>query len=87
MIKIRLFCIYDSVAEVYEAPFYGRTRGEGERIFADVMQMPEQKYSKHMDNYSLFEIGEFDLQTGVLSGFEKGPQIMGNAVSLVRREA
>lgn len=87
MLKIRLFSIYDSVAEVFEAPFYARTRGEGERIFTDVLKIENQKYCQHPEHYSLFEIGTFDIPTGFVEGLKEGPISMGNAVSFLRKEA
>lgn len=56
----KIFTVYDSKSEVYSKPFMLKTKGEAMRGFVDVSNDKESAIGQHPEDYSLFEIGEFD---------------------------
>ena len=43
-----------------------RSKGEAIRAFSNTVNSPESQFSKHPGDYTLFEIGEYDEETGTL---------------------
>ena len=65
--KLLAFSIYDSKAEAYIIPFFAPTTGIAIRNFATAAMDPNHQFHIHAGDYTLFEIGEFDQQTGQLT--------------------
>lgn len=65
--KLRAYAVYDSKAEAYLRPFFAGTRGQAVRSFSDAINDPLHEMAKHAEDYTLFEIGAFDDEKGVLS--------------------
>jgi len=64
---MKVFTLYDSAAEAYDPPHFIRSTGEAVRLFSNAVKDPQTKVAKHPDDYTLFEIGEFDELTGQIS--------------------
>jgi hypothetical protein len=65
--KKLLFSIYDDVTKMYEPPFVDVNKGSALRRIQDLMQSnPQSPYSKFPDNFTLMEIGEFTMETGLI---------------------
>lgn len=60
----KVFCVYDSKMEAYMNPFLMATKGQAIRAFSDTANDPQSAFSKHPEDYTLFEIGEYDDSTG-----------------------
>lgn len=60
----KIFAIYDNKAEAFMQPFYATTVGLALRIFADNVSNPESILHKNPNDFVIYEIGEFDDQTG-----------------------
>lgn len=56
----KMFTIYDSKAELYLAPFFMKTKGEALRAFTDTLSDPQSQIAKHPQDFTLFELGEYD---------------------------
>jgi len=63
----KMFCLYDSKAEIYHEPFYTRTVGEAERAVQMQVNNPEHHLSKFSEDYTLFEVGVFDTDNGIIT--------------------
>lgn len=63
MIK-KVFTTYDSKAEIYTEPFMMRSVGEALRALETVVNEPTHNLHKYAEDYTLFEIGEYDDTTG-----------------------
>lgn len=61
--KLRVFAIYDSKAEAYMQPFIMQTKGHALRAFTDLANDGKSQVSKHSNDFSLFEIAEYDEET------------------------
>ena len=66
----KAFSVYDSKAGFYMAPFFFQSTAEGIRAFFDAANDPQTAISKHPEDYTLFELGAFDDQTGVFTQHE-----------------
>lgn len=64
--KLLAFCAYDRAVEAYLPPFFVRHRGEALRSFMDACNDPNHQFSKHVLDYTLVYVGEFDDQSGRL---------------------
>lgn len=62
----KLYVLYDSKSETYTAPTLNPARGQALRSFGDAVNAVGQGsiISDHPEDFTLFEIGEFDIQTG-----------------------
>ena len=65
--KHKVFTIYDSKAEHHFPPQFLQAPGQAIRYFEDEANNPESPIGKHPQDYSLFQIGEFDDDLGLLT--------------------
>ncbi len=77
---MKVFSIFDAKVSAYMQPFFSRTAGEATRAFADLVGEAQHPVAKHPGDYTLFELGEFDDQTGVLTS-HVAPLNLGTALS------
>lgn len=61
--KLNVYTVYDSKAEIYIQPFCLQTRGEAIRSWDDVVNDPKTQYYKHPSDFTLFELGTYDTLT------------------------
>lgn len=78
MAILRMFCVHDVKAEAFAKPFAVPTRGIAIRAFADQVNNPDSDLHKHPEDYTLFQIGEFDESTGMIQ--PQAPESLGSAV-------
>jgi hypothetical protein len=65
--KQKVFSVYDSKAEMFNQPMFFKATPEALRAFGDEANRTESAIHKHPDDYTLFEIGEFNVETGLLT--------------------
>ena len=65
--KQLVFSVYDSKAEMFNQPMFMKALGQALRAFGDEANRPESEIYKHPDDYTLFLIGEFDMESGLLT--------------------
>lgn len=63
---LKMFSIYDSKAEAYLTPFFAPTSGVALRMFESSCQDASHAFHKFGGDYTLFEIGEFDINSGAI---------------------
>lgn len=64
--KLKVFSVRDEKVEAFMTPFYGRARGEAMRSFLNAVADEGHQFAKNADDYVLYEIGEFDDQSGLM---------------------
>lgn len=64
--KEKLFAVYDQKAKVYLPVFQARTVGAAERSFQDAVNAKDHHFSQHPEDFVLVELGDIDLETGVI---------------------
>lgn len=73
----KVYSLFDSKALYFEAPFFMLNRNMAMRLFADWAQDPKTMIFRHPEDYTLYELGEFDDQTCVIKSGP--PESLGNA--------
>lgn len=62
-----IFSIYDSKAETWSQPMFAHNIAVSLRNFAEAAKSPDCLLSSHPGDFTLFHIGDFNLQTGKLT--------------------
>lgn len=83
---LKLLAVFDSAVSIYEQPFFMRSRGEAVRSWIDVTNDQKTKFWAHPADYTLFEIGEYDDQTGTVHMHEAKVNL-GSALEMRSRAA
>lgn len=81
---LKVFTVYDSKLEAYLPPFFMPARGQAVRSFSDSISAPDSVFGRHPEDYTLFELGEFDDQCCVFTLY-KTPYSLGLASELVSK--
>lgn len=66
----KCFTVFDSKASVFMQPFYMRAGGEAVRAFAASIARSGHPFHDYPADYTLFEIGEFDDDTGTFTNYD-----------------
>lgn len=61
----KAFAVYDSKAVVYGTPFFMGAVGLAVRAFTDLVNDPKSSVSRYPEDFSLFELADFDDTKGV----------------------
>lgn len=80
---LKAFSIFDSKALTYLTPFFCPTAGVAVRNFEAAANDEGHAFHLHASDYGLFEIGEFDDQTAILTPHQT-PVSLGLAQQFVR---
>lgn len=83
--KLLVFSVFDSKAEVYGTPMFFPTRGIALRQFTDEANRAESAIKKHPEDYTLFYIGEYDPDKGLLTPANTNSS-MGVAIEFINQE-
>lgn len=67
---MKLFTVWDAKAEAYLQPFFCPTKGQALRSFSAAVNKPDHDLHLYAEDYSLFEIGEWDDSTGIITMLE-----------------
>ena len=59
-----MFTVKDTKGEIFLSPFFLNATGLACRSFAETANDPQSMICRYPDDYTLFEIGYFDDQTG-----------------------
>lgn len=73
---MKLFSVYDKAVGAYMPMFPARVRGEAMRMVEDAARDPQGQFAKHLLDYVLYEIGEFDEGTGRFAQSDDHPQMI-----------
>ena len=76
---VKAFAVYDSKATAYMSPFFFPHAGQAIRAFSDTVNDPSTSLNRHPGDFTLFQIGEFDDETGVFTA--TSPVNLGTALN------
>ncbi len=62
-----LYAVFDSASGVYDRPWVSLSDGAALRGFSDISCDAEHPIGKHPECYSLYRIGEYDDNTGIIT--------------------
>lgn len=85
-IKLQAFSVFDSKAEVYGTPIFFPTKPLAIRAFEDQCNKPDSPIAMHPGDYTLFHIGEFDTDKGLLTPLTT-PAALGTGVEFKRSKS
>lgn len=83
--KLFVFSIFDSKAEAFNTPIFLPAKGQATRTFEDQVNDESSPFNKHPGDYTLFLIGEFDTDTGLLTPLST-PTSLGLAAEYLKPE-
>lgn len=83
--KQQVFSVFDSKAETFNTPFFMAAKGQALRGFQDEVNRKDSEIGKHPEDYTLFHIGEVDLETGLITPLTT-PNSLGLGVEFVTNE-
>lgn len=58
----KMFSIYDTAIQAYMRPFFAQSAGQAVRMFEDLVMDPQHEINRHAEDYTLWQLGEFDDQ-------------------------
>lgn len=61
--RLKCFSVYDSKIGAFATPFAMKSKGEALRGWMDVVNDKNTAFNKHPEDYTLFELGEWDDET------------------------
>lgn len=64
MSKLVVCAVRDAALSAYMQPFFSPTVGGASRAFIDEVKRDESPMRKHSADYELFQLGEYDDETG-----------------------
>lgn len=67
--KLKVYSVFDVKAAIYTNPMFFRRREEAERAFAISANNPDSDFFKYAEDYFLFELGEYDQDTGIVTSY------------------
>lgn len=79
----KIYAVYDHKAEAFLQPFFAKNDAVAERMFSAAVMDDEHQFCKHAEDYTLWTLGVFDEESGVLHS--TGPKTMLRAFDIVRR--
>lgn len=79
---LKAFAVFDSKAAAFGMPVFQDTRGLALRSFADACANSRSPMFAHPEDYSLYEIGTYDPNTGKMVGVVP-PEVLVSASSVV----
>lgn len=64
---MKIYSVYDSKANAYLQPFFSENAATARRAIGPVVHDENHLFHKYGEDYSLFEIGEFDENNGQIT--------------------
>lgn len=83
---LKVCAVKDSAADAFGRPFFVPTIGLAMRSFIDEVNNRESPFNAHPDDYTLYEIGDFDDNSGALVSLETPRQVMRGKEALTSAE-
>jgi len=83
--KLKIFVVYDTKAEAYMQPFFMASTGQALRTFEDTVNDTTTTFNKHSADFTLFEIGTFEDDTGSISMYESKTNL-GTAIEFLNQD-
>jgi len=85
MAKLSVYAVYDSKVQYFHQPMFMRNKGEALRSWELVANEKDHAISRHPEDFNLFELGEYDDQTGQIT-MHKAPISIGLAAQFKRQD-
>ena len=73
---MRMYSIYDTIANAYQNPLYAVNDGAAIRIFTEAVNDPKTYLNQAPNDYVIYYVGTFDEQTGCITTDENPRKII-----------
>lgn len=83
--KQYLYSVFDSKTKSWSAPQMMLNRGAATRSWTEACNNAELMVSKYPEDFTMFEIGVFEQDTGLISVYP-APESLGVATQFIRRD-
>lgn len=83
MAKKMLYSVYDAKVKYFHPPMFMMNRGEALRSWEEIANDESSTICRHPNDFDLFELGEFDDQTGKIV-MHPSPESLGLAIQFRR---
>jgi len=83
MAVLKGFAVFDVAANFFQEPFFVPSMGIALRGFSDAANNPESPVHKHPEDYRLFQIGDYNQESGTLIPLDH-PVLCANATEYVK---
>jgi len=80
---MKIFSVRDSKAEAFLPPFFAQTAGVAIRQFESAVNDESHDMHRFAEDYTLFELGEFDESSGALLPLDT-PHSLGLAIGFIK---
>lgn len=74
------FAVYDSKAGAFLPPFILPRVEMAQRVFSDCVNSDQHQFAAHPDDYTLFQLGSFDDESGKFTPRKNGKLSLGNGI-------
>lgn len=81
---MKAYSVMDVKAKAYNTPFFMAQDGMALRAFGDLVRDPKTSIHAHPEDYSLFHVGSFDDESGIMIAID-APAYIGKAVDFVEQ--
>lgn len=82
MNTLNIYAVLDVKAQIYSQPHFMQTNGVAIRSFATACEDTNTQFNKYPEDYSLYEIGNYNVETAELS--KTTPKQIANASEFVQ---
>lgn len=82
--KLQIFAVRDRATDQYGTPMFLVSSGQAIRSFTDEVnrQDAQNQIYQHPDDFDLFQLGEFDTDTGTFSAYQPKQLCVGGSVKI-----
>lgn len=82
--KLLAFSVYDVKVSGYAHPFFCSAAGEAARLFGDWVNEGKTPLSKHPEDYRLYQVGSFDMDSGAMASLDVPVLVVAGDVVMTR---
>lgn len=82
--KLNIYALFDSQIAAFAQPYFSPTNGSALRAFADHVNDKTSPVNKHPGDYSVYQLGSYDDQTGEIQPLK--PARIGTALEYLNKE-
>lgn len=73
---IEIYSVKDKAVNAFLQPFFSPTLGSAVRSLQTVVNDENHEFAKHVNDYTLFKLGDFDDTTGLIIPNPDGPTLI-----------
>lgn len=81
---IKIYTVYDAAVKAFMQPFFARSHGEALRSFQDAINDEKSQLAKHLHDYTLFHVGDFDDDNADISKPNAPERLLSGTEALIK---